>query len=83
MTPTLHTQVVIQILNRDLDNLRKWLIVHKLTLNTTKTEFMLMGSRQKVDTLSGSIELSVNDVPVKQTSTVKSLTVLIDETLTW
>ena len=38
-----------------------------------------MGSRQKVDTLSGSIEISINNVPVKQTSTVKSLTVLIDE----
>ena len=28
-------------LNHDLDNLNKWLISNKLTLNTTKTEFML------------------------------------------
>ena len=31
-------------LNRDLDNLNKWLISNKLSLNTAKTEFMLIGS---------------------------------------
>ena len=31
-------------LNRDLDNLNEWLISNKLSLNTAKTEFMLIGS---------------------------------------
>ena len=31
-------------LNRDLDNLNKWLISNKLALNTAKTEFMLIVS---------------------------------------
>ena len=31
-------------LNRDLDNLNKWLISNKLSLNTAKTEFMLIVS---------------------------------------
>ena len=31
-------------LNHDLDNLNKWLISNKLSLNTAKTEFMLIGS---------------------------------------
>ena len=31
-------------LNSDLDNLNKWLISNKLSLNTAKTEFMLIGS---------------------------------------
>ena len=39
-------------LNHDLGNLKKWLISNKLTLNTAKTEFMLIGSRQKLSTLS-------------------------------
>ena len=34
-------------LNRDLSNIHKWLLCNKLTLNSTKTEFMLIGSRQK------------------------------------
>ena len=33
-------------LNHDLDNLNKWLISNKLTLNSAKTEFMLIGSSQ-------------------------------------
>ena len=31
-------------LNRDLDNLNKWLISNKLSLNTAKTEFKLIVS---------------------------------------
>ena len=31
-------------LNRDLDNLNKWLISNKFSLNTAKTEFMLIVS---------------------------------------
>ena len=33
-------------LNHDLDNLNKLLISNKLTLNSAKTEFMLIGSSQ-------------------------------------
>ena len=37
-------------LNHDLGNLKKWLISNKLSLNSAKTEFMLIGSRQKLST---------------------------------
>ena len=33
----------------------KWLICNKLTLNTTRTEFMFIGSRQKLSTLHAYI----------------------------
>ena len=39
-------------LYEDLLNISKWLIANKLTLNMTKTEFMLIGSRQKLNTLT-------------------------------
>jgi hypothetical protein len=32
----------------NLENLRKWLIANKLSLNVAKTEFMLIGSKQKI-----------------------------------
>ena len=56
---------LIQVnLNRDLDNLSKWLISNELTLNTTKTEFMLINFRQKLSTLSGTLDrLSIDNVP--------------------
>ena len=41
-------------LNQDLLNINRWLIANKLTLNMTKTEFMLIGSRQKLNSLCSS-----------------------------
>ena len=32
-----------QNLNQDLENVNEWLIANKLTLNQSKTEFMLIG----------------------------------------
>ena len=42
-------------LNHDLDDLNKWLISNKLTLNSAKPEFILIGSRQKLSTLSNHL----------------------------
>ena len=39
-------------LNRDLLDKKGWLIANKWTLNMTKTEFMLIRSRQKLFSLS-------------------------------
>ena len=43
-------------LNEELKNISKfkWLSANKLTLNMTKTDFMLVGSRQKPSTLTAS-----------------------------
>ena len=37
-----------------IDNVHNWLRANKLTLNMTKTEFMLIGSRQRLSTLADS-----------------------------
>ena len=39
-------------LSHDLEKLSKWLVSNRLTLNVTKTEYMLIGSRQRLSTLS-------------------------------
>ena len=70
-------------LSHDLENLNKWLVSNRLTLNTSKTEFMLIGSRQRLNTLSDTLKLSIDNVPIEQVSSVKSLGVYIDENLTW
>ena len=49
----------------------------------TKTEFMLIGSRQKLNTLTTSPVFNINGTPINQVSTSKSLGVLIDANLTW
>lgn len=75
--------IIQSCLNEDLLNISKWLIANKLTLNMTKTEFMLVGSRQKLNTLTTSPVLTINGTRINQVSTSKSLGVLIDVNLRW
>ena len=70
-------------LNQDLDNVHNWLRANKLTLNTTKTEFMLIGSRQRLSTLTDSPSTTIHDSQVSQVTTAKSLGVTIDSKLDW
>ena len=52
-------------LNEDLLNINRWLIANKLTHNMTKAEFMLIGSRQKLNNLPSLPSLNINNVPIK------------------
>ena len=70
-------------LNQDLGDLYEWLRANKLTLNMTKTEYMLIGSRQRLSTLNDSPRLTINDVHVKQVNEAKILGVVIDNKLDW
>ena len=70
-------------LNEDLLNINRWLIENKLTHNMTKAEFMLIGSRQKLNNLPSLPSLNINNVPIKHSHCSKSLGMLIDENLTW
>ena len=56
---------------------------NKLTSNTATTEFMLIGSTQKLSTLSSQPELSIDNVLIDKVTSVKSLGVFIDENLRW
>ena len=49
----------------------------------TKTEFMLIGSRQRLSTVTVSPTLAINDFRVTQVATTKSLGVTIDDNLDW
>ena len=54
---------------------------NKLTLNTTKTEFLLIGSRQRLPMLERNPIIETNQFLIKQVSTSKSLGVHIDGNL--
>ena len=56
---------------------------NKLTSNTATTELMLIGSTQKLSTLSSQPELSTDNVPIVKYTSVKSLGIYIDENLRW
>ena len=48
-------------LNHDLSNVYEWLSANKLTLNMTKTEFILIASRQKLLQFTESPSLTINE----------------------
>ena len=70
-------------LNHDLANVNKWLIANRLILNQSKTEFMLIGSRQRIATFRSVPCLEIDRVPIDKVLQAKSLGVYLDENLSW
>ena len=71
------------VVNSELENLHKWLNTNKLSLNIAKTEFMIIGSRQRVSAMDDRITVEINDCEVEEVDSVKSLGVYIDKHLNW
>ena len=76
-------ETINDVMNHDLSNANTWLPANKLTLNSYKTEFMLIGSRQRLGTYDTSPKLIIGGDIIQQVSSVKSLGVHIDENLPW
>jgi hypothetical protein len=66
-------------MNSDLKNLT----TNRLILNIVKTEFMIIGSRQKIRVIDGEINIKINDNKINRVDIVKSLGLHIDEHLSW
>ena len=72
------------LMNSSLVNLNRWLIANKLSLNITKTEFMVIGSRQRLATFDNhELRVTVDSEPVRQVPSTKTLGLTLDENLTW
>ena len=70
--------------NSDLENLMKWLIANRLTLNVAKTEFMLIGSKQMIKSISDlQLNVIIENKPVKRVIECKTLGVTLDQHLSW
>ena len=64
-------------LNKDLKSVNTWLSSNKLTLNLTKTEFLIITSLQRRVYLLDDSSLTINNFPIEQVSSTKSLGVSI------
>ena len=71
------------VINTELKGLNDWLTTNKLSLNIVTTEFMVVGSRQRIKTLNNEIDIEINGHMVNQVSSVKSLGVHLDNHLMW
>ena len=68
----------------ELRNLQRWLITNRLSLNIAKTEFMVIGSNQRIHALSNNqIDIEIDGNSIKKVKEAKSLGLFIDEQLSW
>ena len=71
-------------LNSEVRSLNQWLISNKLSLNVAKTEFMVIGSNQRLHSFSDDqINIEIDAKLITKVKEAKSLGVTIDEHLSW
>ena len=72
--------------NLELSNLHDqlWLTTNRLSLDITKTEFMVIGLNQRIHALSNNqIDIEIGWKSIKKVKEAKSLGLFIDEHLSW
>ena len=60
-----------------------WLLANKLSLNVVKTEFILIGSAQKLNSTVIQPNIEVNQVKINRVGNATVLGVEIDDRLSW
>ena len=70
-------------MNRDLAHVNEWLLANKLSLNVVKTEFILIGSAQKLNSIVIQPNIEINQVKINQVGNATVLGVEIDDRLSW
>ena len=69
--------------NLEMARIHDWLLANKLHLNVAKTEFMLVGTRQRLSNLDAIPALKIGEKDIKRVSNSKTLGVVVDENLSW
>ena len=72
-----------QKINSDLNSVHNWLLANKLTLSVEKTEYMIVGSRQRLNQINSDPDILIGDHMIKRVSNKKFLGVVLDEQLNW
>ena len=60
-------------INHDLNNVQKWLLANKLCLNLIKTEYLLIGSKQKISKLTNDPVIQIANRLVNRVTNTKNL----------
>ena len=70
--------------NEDLHYVKTWLDHNKLSLNVNKTEYMLLGTRNRLNKINDNdVDIKINGKQLKRVRKCKHLGIIIDENLTW
>ncbi len=71
--------VLEDVINSELEKVSLWLLANKLSLNVSKSNFLLISSRK----VTRNIKLKINNSDLKQENYTKYLGVIIDDKLKW
>ena len=77
------SHLVSSAINDELYLISEWLATNKLSLNTSKTKYMLFRFPQKSPKNLPKLELKINNVPIEQVRTFDFLGLVISDTLSW
>ena len=69
--------------NKDLDDVQKWLKSNKLTLNVKKTKYMIIGSHYRLRHLNGDLNVTVNSQQLTRVTNYRYLGIEVDKALGW
>ena len=70
-------------LKAEIDNVTEWLCQNKLSLNTDKIEYMVVGHKRQSDHILDPMEVNVNGEPTKRAQKVEYLGITVDNNLMW
>ena len=74
----------IDLVNKELKEVSNWFKANKLSINESKTNYMLLGTPHMVSSKrKEDLNLILNDTKLQRVPKTKFLGVLIDECLTW
>ena len=73
--------LISEKLNEDLTNVSDWMSSNKLSLNTSKTEYMIIGSHTKLKQINSDPLVVLGDFPIQRVKVTKSIGAMVDEAL--
>ena len=78
-------RTLISTANNDLVNIAHWFNMNKLSLNATKTKYMILAPRQKLSQVDFEHvdSVKISDVAIKRVVEINYLGVIIDDSLSW
>ena len=74
-------KLLSKVINKELKNLYEWLCSNRLSLNASKTEFLIF--RPPKVTLNERVTLRLNGVTIFESPKIKYLGIILDSRLTW
>ena len=84
-TTTLYS-VLILLVNRELTEVSNWFKANKLSVNATKTNYMIMGTQYMTsmeDEGVSNVDIILDNTKLQRVDNTKFLGVTIDENLSW